>query len=117
MARWITLKESVLPFDYRWPDRVAITAFTLQKDAHGKAELEHKVKDEVADFIIAKGYGTEGKPKGSTVRSRKGRTSAPKAATTAVNATDPGPVARVDAADMAAPDSAGDRGGVDSAAG
>jgi len=41
VARWITIIKA--PFDYRWPDRSAITAFS--------ATGEHMVKDEIADFL------------------------------------------------------------------
>jgi hypothetical protein len=52
MARWITVRK---PFDYQWPGRGAITAFSEQHLG------EHFVKDEIADFAIEKGYATEGK--------------------------------------------------------
>lgn len=68
MARRITVHT--VPFDYRWPDRSALTAFTEPG--------EYFVKDEVADFATAKGYATEGRAKGSTTRSVKGKV--PKAA-------------------------------------
>lgn len=64
MARWITVKT--VPFDYRWPDRSAITAFTTAG--------EYFVKDEVADFAIERGYASDGKTEGSTARSTKGKT-------------------------------------------
>ncbi len=69
MPRWITITK--VPFDYRWPDASAITAFTEAGELF--------VKDEVADYAIGKGYATEGKPDGSTARSSK---VAPKAKTT-----------------------------------
>jgi hypothetical protein len=49
MARRITIHKA--PFDYRWPNRQAITAFT--------STGTFLVKDEIADFAIAKGYATE----------------------------------------------------------
>jgi len=61
MARWITIIKA--PFDYPWPDRSAITAFT--------ATGEQFVKDEVADFAVRKGYALEGKANASA-RSVKG---------------------------------------------
>jgi hypothetical protein len=59
MSRWITVRT---PFDYRWPDRSAITHFSDPG--------EHMVKDEVADFAVAGGYATEGKVDGAA-RSKK----------------------------------------------
>lgn len=107
MPRWITVRS---PFDYRWPGRPAITAFTDLGD--------HLVKDEVADFAVAKGYATEGKTDGSA-RSRKGgakrvrRRKEPPAATTA----DTGPGASVGDADAVDADRAVDRPALDSDAG
>ncbi len=65
MARWITVKPAAVPFDYRWPDASAITAFTKPGEEY--------VKDEIADYAVGKGFATEGKAKGSTTRSRKGK--------------------------------------------
>jgi hypothetical protein len=61
MPRWINIIKA--PFDYRWPDRNAITAFTVTGD--------QLVKDEVADFAVGKGYAIEGKAN-ATARSVKG---------------------------------------------
>ena len=109
MARWITIKESAVPFDYKWPTATAITAFT--------AGGEHFVKDEVADFAIGKGYATEGKAKGSTTKSTKGKTTRRKARNTNANAKTPdnGSDDRVDAAHLAQDDRADDRGALDQA--
>lgn len=80
MARWITV---LTPFDYRWPDRTAITAFTQTG--------EHMVKDEIADYATKKGYAIEGKID-ATARSVKGgkgkrvRTRRRKGPSTAANA-------------------------------
>jgi hypothetical protein len=60
MPRWITVRT---PFNYHGPDRSAVT--------HFKDPGDQFVKDEVADFAVAKGYATEGKVDGSS-RSRKG---------------------------------------------
>jgi hypothetical protein len=62
VARWITIIKA--PFDYRWPDRSAITAFSETG--------EHMVKDEIADFAVRSGYAIEGKADPS-VRSTKGK--------------------------------------------
>jgi len=72
VARWITIIKA--PFDYRWPDRSAITAFS--------ATGEHMVKDEIADFAVKSGYAIEGKAD-PTVRSTKGKR--PRRAKTAAN--------------------------------
>lgn len=62
--RWITVRK---PFDYRWPDRSAITSFR-------EADLgEHYVKAEVADFAVGGGYATEGKLDGSEAKAPKSR--------------------------------------------
>lgn len=111
MARWITVTRA---FDYPWPGRAAITAFT---DANIG---EHFVKDEVADYAVAKGHAREGKAAGSTTRSHKGKSPRPaKAATAAIHAeaADTGSIARVDHADAAVPDRAADRTAVDHDAG
>lgn len=50
-SRWITVRSR---FDYRWPSG-AITHFS-DRDLG-----EHKVKNELADFAVEKGYATEGK--------------------------------------------------------
>jgi hypothetical protein len=50
-SRWITVRAR---FDYRWPSG-AITHWSV-------ADLgAHRVKNEVADFAVAKGYAVEGK--------------------------------------------------------
>lgn len=50
-SRWITVKGR---FDYRWPSG-AITHFSA-------ADLgEHRVKNELADFAVEKGYAVDGK--------------------------------------------------------
>jgi hypothetical protein len=59
MPRWITVRQ---PFDYYWPDRMAVT--------HFGEPGEQFVKDEVADFAVEKGYASEGKLDGSA-RSKK----------------------------------------------
>lgn len=64
MARWITIKADAVPFDYRWPDRSALTAFAIPG--------EQMVKDEVADWAVKKGFASEGKAEGSIARSTKG---------------------------------------------
>jgi len=61
-ARWITIRQ---PFDYRWPGRSAITAYSRPG--------EFLVKGEVADFAVSRGFATEGKADGSEARSSKGR--------------------------------------------
>jgi hypothetical protein len=61
-SRWITVRQS---FNFYWPSR-AVTHFS-------EADLgEHLVKNELADFAVAKGYATEGKLDGSA-KSRKSR--------------------------------------------
>jgi hypothetical protein len=62
MPRWITVRQA---FDYHWPDRSALTAFS-EADCG-----DHFVKDELADFAVEKGYATEGKVNASA-RSTKG---------------------------------------------
>lgn len=93
MPRWITVTKA--PFDYRWPDRSAITAFT--------ANGEFLVKDEVADFAVKRGYATEGKANGSKTRSTKGKTRRRARAKVRpdVPAADNGQDARVDGARLA----------------
>lgn len=104
MARWITVTRA---FDYPWPGRNALTAF-------GEADVgEHFVKDELADYAIAKGHAREGKGEGSTTRSRKGksprRAKAATAATDNAEAADNGPSAPVGDADPADTDRSADR--------
>lgn len=85
MARWITIHT--VPFDYPWPGRTAITAFT------GKGEFY--LKDEIADFAVKKGYATEG-------RASEQKTSAPKRATKGrAKATNQGRTRRVGGEDLA----------------
>ncbi len=120
MPRWITITK--VPFDYRWPDRSAITAFTLPG--------EHHVKDEVADFAVARGYATEGRAEDSTTRSSKGgrkavgtrkrkSTAAKKTATAAIDGATPNlrPDAGMVRADHGADGAAPAGGAVGSAAG
>jgi hypothetical protein len=111
MARWITVRK---PFDYQWPGRSAITAFSEQHLG------EHFVKDEIADFAVEKGYATEGKvdeaarsPKGTGARlsSRRKKDAAP------AKAADTGSEPSVGNEDVADADRAADRSGVDSDAG
>lgn len=118
--RWITVRK---PFDYRWPDRSAMTAYT-------EADLgEHYVKAEVADFAVAGGYASEGKLDGSEAKAPKvkrkrakrpssTRTAAPKPATPSADAAaaDNGSNAGMAGSDLAAADSAEVRGAVDPAA-
>lgn len=99
MARWIHVTKA--PFDYRWPDVMAITAFTETGD--------HFVKDEIADFAVDKGYASEGK---ADKRSRSVKGKRDKGAATA-KAADIGPAARVDNAGAAVDDRAADRLPVD----
>lgn len=112
MARWITVRSA---FDYRWPGRNAVTEFNTPG--------EFMVKDEVADFAIAKGFATEGKAEGSTTRSVKGKTRRRRAAKVAekgaatVEASNAGPVPPVADADAADADRAADRSPVDQPAG
>jgi hypothetical protein len=67
--RWITITK--VPYDYRWPDRSAMTSFSMPG--------EYFVKAELADHAVTKGYATEGKATDSPTRSRKGKTSGKKA--------------------------------------
>lgn len=61
MARRINILKA--PFDYHWPGRQAVTHFS----ATGK----FLVKDEVAEFAIAKGYAIPDEPaKPATTRRR-----------------------------------------------
>lgn len=110
MARWINVAK---PFDYHWPDRSAITAFT-------ERELgDHFVKDEIADFAVAKGYASEGKAdaksrssKGGPRRVRSRRKELP-----AAKAPDTGAATAVGDADAADADRPVDRAAVDHDAG
>jgi hypothetical protein len=113
MARWITVHAA---FDYPWPGRSAITAFSDPG--------EYMVKDEVADFAVAGGHATEGKAEGSATRSRKGKTTGPrksakaaaKGSTTAETA-DNRPDDTVAEPDMVVPDQPVGGDGVDQDAG
>jgi hypothetical protein len=109
--RWITVRK---PFDYHWPGRAAITAFS-------KNDLgEHHVKAEVADFAVENGYATEGKVDRSA-RSKKGRSAkpSPRAAqeTKAAETADASPAEVVDNADAADADRPADGAAVDNDAG
>jgi hypothetical protein len=99
MPRWITVRQA---FDYHWPDRSALTAFS-EADCG-----DHFVKDELADFAVEKGYATEGKVDGSS-RSTKVRKRAKPA-----KAAKPGTEPSVDHADAAGTDRPADRPAVDS---
>lgn len=105
MARWITVRE---PFEYRWPDRSAITHFHTPGD--------FMVKDEVADFAIEKGYAAEGKSDQKS-RSRKGTGARRRKEKPAANAADTGSVAGVGDANAPNTDRTADRPAVDSNAG
>lgn len=106
MPRWITVRER---FDYRWPDRPAVTNFPAG---------EHFVKDEVADFGVGKGYAVEGRLDGSEARSAKsGPARRAKKGKRTAKAADSGPSDRVDQPDLAAPDRADDRDAVADPAG
>jgi hypothetical protein len=50
-SRWVTVRAR---FDYRWPSG-AITHFS-ERDFG-----EHRVKNEVADFAVERGYAVEGR--------------------------------------------------------
>jgi hypothetical protein len=51
-SRCITV---IVPFNYPWPGRQAVTHFS-ERDLG-----EYRVKNEVADFAVGKGYAREGK--------------------------------------------------------
>lgn len=106
MARWINITKA--PFDYRWPDRPAITAYREAGD--------HFVKDEVADFAIGKGYATEGKANASS-RSTKGKTRRRRKEASPASTADTGPAKRVDNPGSADDDRTADRQSVDNDAG
>ena len=108
--RWINVTK---PFDYHWPDRSALTAFT-DRDLG-----DHFVKDELADFAVANGYATEGKAdaksrssKGGPRRVRSRRKEPP-----AAKAADTGAAAAMGDADAADADRAADRPAMDHDAG
>lgn len=116
MARWVTIKPEAFPFDFR----VRKTNSWLHFMADGPGDTgERYVPDDQADFIIARGYGVEGKAIGSTAKSRKGATAKRKTAKTSGNAAAANSERndRVDDADLSATDRADVRNGVDQAAG
>lgn len=83
MARWVTVRKDAFPFNYRVPSSGAWLHFKADElDDSG----ERFVPDDQADFIIARGYGVEGKASGSTTKSRKGKTSRRKKAKVAPDA-------------------------------
>ena len=101
-SRWITIRT---PFNYAWPGRQAVTHYAVPG--------EFMVKDEVADFAVAKGYATEGKVDGSA-KSRKGGSGrrvrkATRKDPPAAKAADPQPSAPVGNEDVADADRAADR--------
>jgi hypothetical protein len=105
-SRWITVRQS---FNFYWPSR-AVTHFS-------EADLgEHLVKNELADFAVAKGYATEGKLDGSA-KSRKGRRSKPRKDKPAATTADTGAVPAVGDTSAADTDRPADRPAVDSDAG
>jgi hypothetical protein len=108
MARWITVKKA--PFDYRFPYRTAITAFTDPG--------EYFVKDEVAEFAVRNGYAREGKAD-AFARSHKGRGArrSRRKETAAAKAADDQPGTGVGDAYPADPDRTADRPAVDRDAG
>lgn len=92
MARWIHIAK---PFNFHWPNRQAVTHFSAD-------HLGDKfVKDEVADFAIAKGYATEGKADASS-RSSKGKSA--RKGKPAAKAADSGSDDAMAQPDMAVPD-------------
>ncbi|MGJ0508930.1 MAG: hypothetical protein ACR652_17740 [Methylocystis sp.] len=106
-SRWITVR---VPFDYRWSSG-AITAFRAEHIG------EHMVKDELADFAVARGYATEGKVDGSA-RLRKGRKPKNRAKETAPAKTaELGPAEGMVDADVPPADRPADRPAVDHDAG
>jgi len=111
-SRWITVRE---PFDYYWPGRQAVT--------HYSEPGEIRVKNEVADFAVAKGKATEGKVDGSDAtpppKKAKRKTKAKKASKVAGDATtaDTRAVAPVGDQGAADADRSADRPAVDSDAG
>lgn len=117
--RWITVRK---PFDYRWPDRSAMTVYR-------EADLgEHLVKAEVADYAVAGGYASEGKLDGSEAEAPKGkrgkkatssRTARPKAAKPSADAAaaDDGTDASLAREDLPPDDSAAPGSAVDTDAG
>lgn len=105
MARWISVTR---PFDYHWPDRSAVTHFSL-------ADLGDKfVKDDLADFAVAGGHATEGKSDEAS-RSTKGTGARKRAKKGSRNATtaDSGTVAPVGDENAADADRTADRPPVD----
>lgn len=114
MPRWITITQE---FNYRWPGVQAVTHFRATP-AH-PIPREELVKDDVADFAIAKGFATEGRADGSTAKSRKSgppaKTRRRKTGKAKVDAApaDHGPDDGVDGAGVADDDRASLRGAVD----
>lgn len=116
MPRWVTINPEAFPIDYKVPGKAAWLHFKLDEtDATDKGE--RFLPDEQANWMIAQRKAVEGRLKGSTARSRKGKTEKRKPARNASNAkaSDNGSVNRVDARDLVKADSAGDRSGVDQA--
>lgn len=105
MARWITVTKA--PFDHKFAGRQAYMHFTENGEFY--------VKDEVADDIVARKLGAEGKASEKPVRKRKSATPKPKAVKPVSDATDTGPADGVDRADLAAADSADSEPPVDAA--
>lgn len=109
MARWINIAEKAVPFDYRWPDRSAITAFTVAGD--------HFVKDEIADFAIERGYASEGKADEASRSSKSGARRVRRAKrkeTAPAKTADVGTAEGLGDVDVPAADRPADRAGVDS---
>lgn len=104
MARWITVQAR---FDYRWPNRTAITHFS--DDDLG----DHYVKDEVADFAVAGGYATEGKSDEASRSKKTRKRSAAEEEPPADETTNSGTVAGVADAGDADADRSADRPAVD----
>lgn len=111
MARWITVTK---PFNFSFSRSAALH---FAEHPQFPFPREEYVKDEVADFAVARGYATEGKARGSATKSRKGKTASPKRARTTRNAPSANrrSVASVGSADVPTADSAGDGSGVDQA--
>lgn len=118
MARWVTVRLDAFPFDYKMPKSNAWLKFSLDaKDPDDKGE--RYVPDDQADFIVARGYGAEGRLNGSTTKSRKGKTQPAKPAKTPRDGPTPDTRsdARLAAGSVASDDSSEVRGGVAQPAG
>lgn len=115
MARWVTVRKDAFPFNYRAPSGAWLNFKADELDDSG----ERFVPDDQADFIIARGYGKEGKAKNSTTRSRKGKTPRRKKAKVASNAkpADTGSNASLVDAPVVAAGSPDDRDRLDQTAG